>query len=161
MYCVGVCLSPHALGDIPLNENQCRSLVLARSGGRCERCGGIGRSYHHRKKRGQGGEWDPTNIVRLCGTGTTGCHGWVEEHPNEAQTQGFHVRPWERPDEVPVKWQRSKWYLLLPDGEMSDSGRKQRQQEDSDLAPEGDELLPDEDGEFPYPSAVQAQGEAE
>lgn len=95
--------------------------MVARACGRCERCGGIGRSYHHRKKRGQGGEWSAANIVLLCGTGTTGCHGWIEEHPNAAEKEGFHVRPWEDPDEVPVKWQRTDWLLLLPNGDVCDS----------------------------------------
>lgn len=24
-----------------------------------------------------------------------GCHAWVEAHPNEAEAEGFHVRPWQ------------------------------------------------------------------
>lgn len=103
-----------------MNE-QCKALVTARCGGRCERCGGIGRSFHHRKKVSQGGEWCPSNIVRLCGSGTTGCHGWVEHEPNAAEAEGWHVRPWGCPEEIPVKYGRKEWLQLLPDGEVVES----------------------------------------
>lgn len=31
------------------------------------------------------------NGLLLCGTGTTGCHGWVESNRSEARAQGFLV----------------------------------------------------------------------
>lgn len=34
---------------------------------------------------------DPRNLIRLCGTGTTGCHGWVESHRTEALRTGWLV----------------------------------------------------------------------
>lgn len=105
-----------------MNEQQCTSLVYARAGGRCERCGGIvGLSRHHRKKRGQGGEWDPTNIVVVCGDGVTRCHGWIEANPAAAEVDGYHVRPWDDPAERPVKLADGEWYLLRPDGEVKES----------------------------------------
>jgi len=106
-----------------MNERQARALVIARAGGRCERCGGIGRSIHHRKKRShlpKGQQWCPTNLVLLCGSGTTGDHGWVEANPSDAEKEGWHVRPWDDPAEIPVKRLRSEWMLLLPDGGMTD-----------------------------------------
>lgn len=118
-----------------MSERLCRSLVFARAGGRCERCGsGFNLSYHHRKKRSQGGDWDAFNIVLVCGSGTTGCHGWIEHHPNMAEAEGFHVRPWEDPEYTPIKLNRTNWYLLLPDGDACDS-------EPRDLAPDDGELF--------------------
>lgn len=66
-----------------------RRLVETRCGGRCERCGTAGYTVHHRRKRSQGGSWDASNLLALCGSGTTGCHGWVEAHPKAAHEQGF------------------------------------------------------------------------
>jgi hypothetical protein len=104
-----------------VNEQQCKSLVLARAGGRCERCGGIGKSYHHRKKRSQGGEWSADNVVFLCGHGTAGCHGWIEHNANKAEEEGWHVRPWQDPEDIPIKYRRTEWLSLLPDGEVVES----------------------------------------
>jgi hypothetical protein len=70
---------------------------------RCEKCGSAGPlSHHHRIKRSHGGEWLPSNIVVLCGSGTTGCHGWVEHHPAEANALGWALQPHEDPLVVPV-----------------------------------------------------------
>ena len=105
-------------------EQQCKSMVFARAVGRCERCGaGFQLSYHHRKKRSQGGEWDCSNIVLLCGHGTAGCHGFVEHNPNKAEAEGWHVRPWDDPEEVPIKLNRSAWFYLLPDGDVSEANQ--------------------------------------
>lgn len=57
---------------------------------------------HHRKKRSQGGLWTPVNIVAVCGHGTAGCHGWIEHNPNAAAEEGFHVRPWQIPEDTPI-----------------------------------------------------------
>lgn len=91
--------------------------IAGRAGWLCERCGQAGTSVHHRKKRSQGGPWSWTNLVFLCGTGTTGCHGWVEHNPNEAEWEGFHVRPWQQPERVTVKYQ-GQWATLTEDGEV-------------------------------------------
>src|SRR5690349_12148 len=89
--------------------------ICERAGGLCERCGQAGESVHHRKKRSQGGTWCWENLAFLCGTGTTGCHGWVEHNPNDAEWEGWHVRPWQQPAATPVKYQGS-WAFLTPDG---------------------------------------------
>lgn len=78
-------------------EAKTRRVVNLRSGGDerrgiCERCGRIGTTIHHRKKRSQGGPWTPENCVALCGHGTAGCHGWVEAHPAKAWAEGWYVR---------------------------------------------------------------------
>lgn len=37
----------------------------------------------------------PANLLTLCGSGTTGCHGWVEHHPEWAKAHGWSVsRTW-------------------------------------------------------------------
>lgn len=68
-----------------------KRVALARQGWHCMRCGRNlhdpsvwpGRSGHHRQLRRRA---DPTmrdlpcNIVELCGSGTTGCHGWAHAH---------------------------------------------------------------------------------
>lgn len=79
-------------------------LVLERDGGRCTRCGiyvlhgerGRDWSIHHRRPRGSGGTriaWVnlPANCIVLCGSGTTGCHGWVESHRAAALELGYLV----------------------------------------------------------------------
>lgn len=44
----------------------------------------------------------PANILLLCGSGTTGCHGWVESHREEAYESGFLVRRGNDPGSLPV-----------------------------------------------------------
>jgi hypothetical protein len=94
-----------------------RQLVLARDGHRCVRCRGsltrwFGYSLQHRRARGRGGDTRPhtncaCNLVAMCGTGTLGCHGWVEAHPLLA---GLPEHGWSMsktitdPSTVPVLW---------------------------------------------------------
>lgn len=33
----------------------------------------------------------PSNLLTLCGSGTTGCHGWVEHHPTWAKAHGWSI----------------------------------------------------------------------
>lgn len=78
-----------------------RRIVYQRDGGRCARCAlsvhGIPSSVHHRRRRGMGGthdprSHDPRNLVLVCGTGTTGCHGWIESHRGDAYVHGWLIR---------------------------------------------------------------------
>lgn len=102
-----------------MNEKECRRLVADRSEGFCERCCRGGQvTMHHRKKRGQGGPWSPENIAAVCGDGTRGCHGWIENHPLLASACGWHVRPWQNPAEAPLLWRGATWLLLTADGKM-------------------------------------------
>ena len=81
------------------------ALIVARDLGCCARCGahvahlerGFAWSIHHRRPRGMGGagaDWinEAANGLALCGSGTTGCHGWVEQHRDEAVAQGYLIR---------------------------------------------------------------------
>lgn len=84
-------------------------MVYLRAGMRCERCGvyAEGGSVHHRRPRGMGGNKSaatssPSNALLLCGSGTTGCHGWVESNRSEARDLGLLLRQHQDPAAVPV-----------------------------------------------------------
>lgn len=78
-----------------------RQLVIERDGFQCVRCGhpvsgepGVGYSLQHRIPRGMGGSRDPrlnrpSNLILLCGSGTTGCHGEVESKRTDAREHGY------------------------------------------------------------------------
>lgn len=80
-------------------EAKTRAIVKERCMGHCERCAARGAEMHHRKNRSQGGEWSPSNIVCLCSK----CHNWVGANPIAAHEVGLHVRPWEDPEDSPIK----------------------------------------------------------
>jgi hypothetical protein len=117
-----------------------RQIILERDRYACVRCGipvdtsSVGYSLQHRDNRGMGGTTDPSinlpsNGIVLCGSGTTGCHGWVESHPDEATGNGWAVLAWADPITVPVRY-RHGWYLLdrrggmqvIADGIIPDNG---------------------------------------
>lgn len=51
----------------------------------CRLCGAtVGVNAHHLIPRSLGGLWTESNIVGLCGSGTTGCHGSVEARHNDS-----------------------------------------------------------------------------
>jgi hypothetical protein len=59
----------------------------------CVRCGHWIRengSRHHRQRRQVGGH-TYGNVILLCGSGTTGCHGYVHAHPADARAHGWIV----------------------------------------------------------------------
>lgn len=65
-------------------------------------------SLQHRRARAGGGSVEkatnlPSNLVLMCGTATTGCHGYVESHPFEASARGFRVRQGDDPAHVQIK----------------------------------------------------------
>lgn len=104
-----------------------RALILDRDRRRCIRCGTApgdqwpGLSIQHRIARGMGGTSDPlighpTNGITLCGSGTTGCHGWVEHHPTEAQMFGYALPSTVWPVSVPVLT-FAGWQMLTADGD--------------------------------------------
>lgn len=96
-----------------MNEKQVREAVLERSQGLCERCGK--RAYltiHHRLKRSHGGPDSLSNCVAVDGSGTTGCHGEIESHPNDSEASGFHVRPWQTAEDIPILLHGKRWVKL-------------------------------------------------
>lgn len=81
------------------------AVVDERERQKCARCGRIiwvGGSRHHRKFRSRGGSDEVANLVLMCGSGTTGCHGWVHANPRAAREVGFALESWEGPDAVPI-----------------------------------------------------------
>lgn len=82
-----------------------RRAIYARDLGRCARCSralGPGANAHHRKLRSRGGLGTLANGVLLCGSGTTGCHGWAHANVRAATDLGLIVASWDDPAEVPV-----------------------------------------------------------
>ena len=99
-----------------------RDLVFERAQGGCERCGRDLTyefwSQHHRQPRGLGGTSKPdrpSNLLLLDGSGTSGCHGWVESHREEAMRFGWLVSQYSEPSLEPVL-RRGVWVLLDDEG---------------------------------------------
>lgn len=97
--------------------------VRERDDWRCARCAGWGPlSTQHRVARGMGGTrsaWinAPANLLTLCGSGTTQCHGWVEHHPEWAEAHGYSVRRWQAHAVVTVPvWTWRGWVSLEDNG---------------------------------------------
>lgn len=92
----------------------CR-LVDGRAGQACEMCGqhAEGGSRHHRRsKRVKRPDTNmAANLVLLCGSGATGCHGWVHGHVAEARELGLIVSQWATPADVPVQLIHGLVYL--------------------------------------------------
>lgn len=104
-----------------------REIVWARAGGRCEVCGSpiagvLGFSLHHRHPRRMGGSRrpelnSPANLILLCGSGTTGCHGRIEANRERAYEDGLLLHDGATPTEVPVMladpYSPSQWPRLV------------------------------------------------
>lgn len=103
-------------------EAKTRPIVYARAGlgdpamARCEKCGSSGPlSMDHLKNRSQGGDWRPSNIVVLCGSGTTGCHGWKTQNPTAAHAAGWRLEVNEAPGVTPIQHVAWPWPVVLDD----------------------------------------------
>lgn len=104
--------------------------VLSRDDHACVRCGvpvrgdrGVDWSVQHRVPRSGGGSNDPENLVILCGSGTTGCHGHVESYRAEALEHGYLVSRYSNPATVPILVRREwgeRYVYLTPEAEYSD-----------------------------------------
>lgn len=100
-------------------------IIRERAAGLCERCyRSPDTNSHHRRPRGLGGSRDPdtdlpANLLRLCGSGTTGCHGWIEHHRTTSIDLGYLIQQGKAPSTVPVLLVTHGfygWYLLDNDG---------------------------------------------
>lgn len=104
---------PSVSSNIP---TKLRNAVLVRDGNRCQRCGlslyGRDYSLQHRDPRGMGGSklrHTMANLVALCGTATTGCHGDVESFRNDAKRDGWLIPDGVTPEEWPVLRFEARW----------------------------------------------------
>lgn len=111
-----------------------RRAFFERERERCFRCRrplrfeerGMGWSAHHRRPRGAGGTSDPrvgsiANCLILCGSGTTGCHGWVETYRAMGRDYGYLIPlnvslDMVAPAGVRVKREDGTWWLLTSSG---------------------------------------------
>lgn len=103
------------------------ALVWSRDGGRCVRCGGVltgTRGFdwsvqHRRARQGTDRRPDtnqPTNLILLCGSATTLCHGHVESYRDQARQHGWAIRQTKDPAAMPVQHALHGWVLLNADG---------------------------------------------
>lgn len=113
-------------GPVSQIPKRARTVVLQRDGQSCLRCGVHisvrGYSLHHRKGRhalpGMPDPHTPANLVTLCGSGTTGCHGHVHNHPEESYRAGWMILRGgsEDPCRVPVLDLLGHLWLLVDRG---------------------------------------------
>jgi hypothetical protein len=102
--------------------------VMERDRWSCVRCGrsiaagerGRDWSIQHRIPRGMGGSRDerlnqPANLLVLCGSGVTLCHGDVESNRTVALAGGYLLHRIQDPAEVPVNAAEG-WVLFDNDG---------------------------------------------
>jgi hypothetical protein len=107
---------------------QTRDAVIARDASRCARCNrgvaNVPSSVQHRKPRGMGGtsdvrSYDMRNLVLMCGTGTTGCHGDGESFRALAYDTGWLVRSYDDLD-TPLISKDGRRITLTSDGDRWD-----------------------------------------
>lgn len=120
---------------MPSPTRKVLDLVWARDESRCFVCtrhlhrGRGGYSVHHRVPRGMGGSArsvlnQPPNLLLLCGSGTDGCHGWVEHNRDRGLTLGLLVSKFNTTslELQPVKRWGAHWVVLTADGGIGVSG---------------------------------------
>jgi hypothetical protein len=100
-----------------------KSLVDARDQYSCVVCGRRitgdwpGASRHHRLPRSHKfpGLHLPSNLILVCGSGDTGCHGRIHANPAWAYERGFLLHSWQDPLKTPLR--HCKYGELLIDDE--------------------------------------------
>mgnify|MGYP000872268132 FL=1 len=111
-----------------------RLVIISRAGGSCEVCGQpvaliddgevtpiSAFSIHHRQPRGMGGSSveainTAPNLLLVCGSGTTGCHGLIESQRAISKANGWLVPHPTNPADVPVLIFAGVRVYLTPDG---------------------------------------------
>jgi len=119
------CETPMAKPVLKVTE-ETRFVVFSRAGYRCERCftklaGVFGASVHHRRPRMMGGSRKPelhypANLIVLCGSGNTGCHGWVESNRDRSREHGYLINKVESASSIPFRDNAGIWYLIDNEG---------------------------------------------
>jgi hypothetical protein len=100
-----------------------RETVIMRSNGVCELCHQPLRQFsvHHRRPRQMGGTKRPesnmaANLLVICGSGTTGCHGHIESMRSEAYESGVLLRSMQDPESEPYRDNYGHWWTLTNNG---------------------------------------------
>lgn len=96
-----------------------REIIIWRSDGVCEICAHArATNMHHRRPRGMGGTTrnihTPAWILHVCGSGTTGCHGYIEGNRTLAYRNGWLLRANQIPATTPA-WIRGTGFVILND----------------------------------------------
>ena len=87
-----------------------RQTTAERDQHRCVKCGrslyDIPCSLHHRRMRSHrfSGTDLPANLIWLCGSGVTGCHGEVHAHQTVAYEHGWLVHMYDDPAKISVDY---------------------------------------------------------
>lgn len=58
----------------------------------------------------------PANLILLCGSGVTGCHGWVESYRDEAREAGFLLYRVDSAEEIPFIDKKGKSWTIDNEG---------------------------------------------
>jgi hypothetical protein len=61
----------------------------------------------------------PANLIVLCGTGTSGCHGWVEANRSEARKLGLLIQKVESAEEIPFQDKSQVWWRIDNNGQKT------------------------------------------
>jgi 5-methylcytosine-specific restriction endonuclease McrA len=100
-----------------------RKALYERCKGYCEKCGGAlpeGWAAHHRKLRSQGGKDTLDNVVALHHE----CHNLgtksVHLNPKQSYEDGFMVKSWANPDEMPLNLALCRLVTLTKDGQYKE-----------------------------------------
>jgi 5-methylcytosine-specific restriction enzyme A len=98
-----------------------RQIVIARSGGRCERCGQPGAQAHHRRPRMMGGSTAvgmnaPPNLAWLCLV----CHLLIETDRDAAREAGWLLARLAHADRTAVRLWTGRWVRLTDAGTYLD-----------------------------------------
>lgn len=85
-----------------------RALAYERAQQVCEAgspwCEGRPTQVHHIARRAGAGAHALDNLLAVCGMGnTSGCHGWIHQHPDEAKARGWLRSPGALPAVVDTK----------------------------------------------------------
>ena len=104
-------LPPPPTDNAPIFERD-GGWCLYRVPGVCR--GGKAESVDHRV-HGNRRNRAPSNLVSVCGDGTTGCHGWKEAHPDEAAARGWTVsRHGADTTKIPILLWHPHWAMDAP-----------------------------------------------
>jgi hypothetical protein len=94
-----------------------RQAVYERDGNACVLCGHRARNIHHRQPaQKRDGNHTPWNLLSLCGSGTTGCHGWIESRREWAAYLGLLVPQHHDPKIWAMIYTSQGWQQLFNDG---------------------------------------------